>query len=115
VTEVYGGTPGVDFAGALGSIGKKFELSLGDTRIVHTPGKASKFYFNLDHSGPFTLSIGKVGELESELLSYKTTTDPAWKSKRVFNCKKKGSRVSIEVELEPGAEKYALQLVANIV
>jgi hypothetical protein len=114
-TEVHGGTPAVDFAGALGSIGKKFELSLGDTRIVHTPGKASKFYFNLDHSGPFTLSIGKVGELESELLTYKTTNDPVWKSKRVFNCKKKGSRVSIEVELEPGAEKYALQLVANIV
>ena len=114
-TEVRGGTPAVNFAGTLGSSGKKFELSLGDTRIVHTSGNTSKFYFNLDHSGPFTLSIGKVGELESELLKYKTSSDPVWKSKRVFNCKKKGSRVSIEVELEPGAEKYALQLVANIV
>lgn len=114
-TEEHGGTPSVDFAGALGSIGKKFELTLGDTRIVHTEGKTSKLYFNLDHSGPFTLSIGKVGELDSELLEYKTTKDPVWKSKRAFNCKKKGSRVSIEVELEPGAEKYALQLVANVV
>ncbi len=115
VTEVRGGTPAVDFAGAMGSSGKKFELPLGDTRIVHIGGKTSKLYFNLDHSGPFTLSIGKVGELESELLKYKTTNDPVWKTKRAFNCKKKGSRVSIEVELEPGAEKYALQLVANIV
>jgi len=97
----------------LGSSGKKFELSLGDTRIVHTGGKTSKIYLNLDHAGPFTLSIGKVGELESELLKYRTTSDPVWKSKRVFNCSKKGSRVSIEVELEPGAERYALQLVAN--
>jgi len=115
VTEVHGGTSAVDFAGTVGSNGKKFELSLGDTRIVHTEGKTSKFYFNLDHVGAFSLSIGKVGELESELLKYKTTSDPVWKSKRVFHCKKKGSRVSIEVELEPGAEKYALQLVANIV
>jgi hypothetical protein len=114
-TEVHGGTPAVDFAGILGSIGKKFELSLGDTRIVHTEGNTSKLYFNLDHLGAFTLSIGKVGELESELLKYKTTSDPVWKSKRIFHCKKKGGRVSIEVELEPGAEKYALQLVANVV
>jgi hypothetical protein len=115
MTEVPGGTSAVDFAGAVGSNGKRFELSLGDARIVHTEGKTSKFYFNLDHAGAFSLSIGKVGELESELLKYKTTSDPVWKSKRVFHCKKKGSRVSIEVELEPGAEKYALQLVANIV
>jgi hypothetical protein len=114
-TEVRGGNPPIDFAGTVGSSGKQFELSLGDTRIVHTGDKKSKFYFNLDHLGPFTLSIGKVGELESELLKYKTTSDPVWKSRRVFNCSKKGSRVSIEVELEPGAEKYALQLVANIV
>jgi hypothetical protein len=114
-TEVRGGNPPIDFAGTVGSSGKQFELSLGDTRIVHTGDKKSKFYFNLDHLGPFTLSIGKVGELESELLRYKTTSDPVWKSRRVFNCSKKGSRVSIEVELEPGAEKYALQLVANIV
>jgi len=114
-TDVHGGTPAVDFAGTLGSSGKKFELSLGDSRIVHTEGKTSKLYFNLDHLGAFTLSIGKVGELESELLKYKTTSDPVWKSKRIFHCKKKGSRVSIEVELEPGAEKYALQLVANVV
>jgi hypothetical protein len=112
---VHGGAPAVDFAGTLGSSGKKFELSLGDTRIVHTEGKATKFYFNLDHAGAFSLSIGKVGELESELLHYRTTNDPVWKSKRNFHCKKKGSRVSIEVELEPGAERYALQLVANIV
>ena len=112
-TEVRGGTPAVDFAGTLGSSGKKFELSLGDTRIVHTGGKTSKIYFNLDHAGPFTLSIGKVGELESELLKFRTASDPVWKSKRVFNCSKKGSRVSIEVELESGAERYALQLVAN--
>jgi hypothetical protein len=115
LTEVPGGTPAVDFAGTLGSSGKKFELSLGDTRIVHTEGKTTKFYFNLDHSGAFSLTIGKVGELESELLKYRTTSDPVWKSRRNFHCKKKGSRVSIEVELEPGAEKYALQLVANIV
>jgi hypothetical protein len=115
MTEVPGGTSAVDFAGAVGSNGKKFELSLGDARIVHTEGKTSKFYFNLDHAGAFSLSIGKIGELESELLKYRTTSDPVWKSKRVFHCKKKGSRVSIEVELEPGAEKYALQLVANIV
>jgi hypothetical protein len=114
-SEEHGGTPAVDFAGTLGSAGKKFELSLGDTRIVHTGGKTSKIYFNLDHSGPFTLSIGKVGELESELLKYRINTNPVWKSKHVFNCKKKGSRVHIEVELEPGAEKYALQLVANFV
>jgi hypothetical protein len=114
-TEVRGGNPPVDFAGTVGSSGKQFELSLGDTRIVHTGDKTSKFYFNLDHLGPFSLSIGKVGELESELLKYKTASDPVWKSRRVFNCSKKGSRVSIEVELEPGAEKYALQLVANIV
>lgn len=112
-TDVRGGTPAVDFAGTTGASGKKFNLSLGDARIVHTEGKSSKIYFNLDHAGPFTLSIGKVGELESELLKYKTSADPVWKSKRVFNCKKKGSRVSIEVDLEPGAEKYALQLVAN--
>lgn len=112
-TEVRGGTPAVDFGGTLGSRGKKFELSLGDTRIVNTGGKTSKIYFNLDHVGPFTLSIGKVGELESELLKYRTTNDPVWKSKRVFNCSKKGSRVSIEVELESGAERYALQLMAN--
>ncbi len=115
LTEVHGGAPAVDFAGTLGSSGKKFELSLGDTRIVHTGGNASKIYFNLDHAGAFSLSIGKVGELESELLNFRTTSDPVWKSKRIFHCKKKGSRVSIEVELEPGAEKYALQLVANIV
>jgi hypothetical protein len=114
-TDVRGGNPPIDFAGTVGSSGKQFELSLGDTRIVHTGDKKSKFYFNLDHLGPFTLSIGKVGELESELLKYKTISDPVWKSRRVFNCSKKGSRVSIEVELEPGAEKYALQLVANIV
>ena len=114
-TDVRGGTSAIDFGGTLGSGGKKFELSLGDTRIVHTGGKTSKLYFNLDHAGPFTLSIGKVGELESELLKYKTTNDPVWKSKRDFNCKKKGSRVSIEVELEPGAEKYALQLAAHLV
>ena len=112
-TEVPGGTPAVDFAGTTGASGKKFELSLRDARIVHTVGKSSKIYFNLDYAGPFALSIGKVGELESELLKYKISADPVWKSKRVFNCKKKGSRVSIEVELEPGAEKYALQLVAN--
>jgi len=115
LTDVHGGAPAVDFAGTLGLSGKKFELSLGDTRIVHTEGKATKFYFNLDHAGAFSLSIGKVGELESELLNYRTTNDPVWKSKRDFHCKKKGSRVSIEVELEPGAERYALQLVANIV
>ena len=114
-TDVRGGKSAIDFAGTLRSDGKKSELSLGDTRIVHTGGKTSKLYFNLDHAGPFTLSIGKVGEIESELLKYKTTNDPVWKSKRVFNCKKKGSRVSIEVELEPDAEKYALQLVANLV
>jgi hypothetical protein len=112
-TEVPGGTPAVDFAGTTGASGKKFELSLRDARIVHTDGKSSKIYFNLDYAGPFALSIGKVGELESELLKYKISADPVWKSKRVFNCKTKGSRVSIEVELEPGAEKYALQLVAN--
>lgn len=112
-TDVRGGTPAVDFGGTSGPSGKKFDLSLGDARIVHTAGKTSKIYFNLDHAGPFTLSIGKVGELESELLKYRTVADPVWKSKRVFNCKKKGSRVSIEVELETGAEKYALQLVAN--
>lgn len=115
LTEVHGGIPAVDFEGSLGATGKKFELSLGDARIVHTEGKKTKFYFNLDHSGAFSLSIGKVGELESELLKYRTTNDPVWKSRRNFHCKKKGSRVSIEVELEPGAEKYALQLVANIV
>jgi len=114
-TGVRGGTPALDFAGTFGPNGKKSELSLGDTRIIHAGGKTSKIYFNLDHLGPFTLSIGKVGEFESELLKYKTAGDPVWKSKRVFNCKKKGSRVYIEVELEPGAEKYALQLVANIV
>ncbi len=112
-TDVRGGTPAVDFAGTTGAMGKKFELPLGDARIVHSPGKASKIYFNLNHEGPFILKIGKVGEMESELLRYRTTADPEWKSKRVFNCKKKGSRVSIEVEFEPGAEKYALQLEAN--
>ena len=112
-TDVRGGTPAVDFAGTTGAMGKKFELPLGDARIVHSPGKSSKIYFNLDHVGPFTLKIGKVGEMESELLKYKTTSDPEWKSTHFFSCKKKGSRVSIEVELEPGADKYALQLVAN--
>lgn len=114
-TEVRGGTPAVDFAGTLDASGKKSELSLGDTRIVHNGGKTSRLYFTLDHSGPFVLSIGKIGEQESELLRYRTANDQVWKSKRVFNCSKKGSRVSIEVELEPGAEKYALQLVANLV
>ena len=112
-TVVSGGNPAVDFGGTAGSSGKNYELSLGDPRIVHTQGKSSRIYFHLDHKGPFSLSIGKVGELDSQLLKYRTSSDPEWKSKRNFNCAKKGSRVSIEVELEPGAEKYALQLVAN--
>jgi hypothetical protein len=112
-TLVSGGNPSVDFGGTTGSSGKNYELSLGDARIVHTQGKSSRIYFHLDHKGPFSLSIGKVGELDSQLLKYRTSSDPEWKLKRNFNCAKKGSRVSIEVELEPGAEKYALQLVAN--
>ena len=112
-TVVSGGNPAVDFGGTAGSSGKNYELSLGDPRIVHTQGKSSRIYFHLDHKGPFSLSIGKVGELDSQLLKYRTSSDPEWKSKRNFNCAIKGSRVSIEVELEPGAEKYALQLVAN--
>lgn len=112
---ISGGNPAVDFGGTTGSSGKNYELSLGDARIVHTQGNSSKIYFNLDHEGPFALSIGKVGELDSQLLRYRTSSDPEWKLKRNFNCSKKGSRVSIEVELEAGAEKYALQLVANYV
>jgi hypothetical protein len=112
---ISGGNPAVDFGGTTGSSGKNYELSLGDARIVHTQGKSSRIYFNLDHEGPFALSIGKVGELDSQLLRYRTSSDPEWKLKRNFNCSKKGSRVSIEVELEAGAEKYALQLVANYV
>ncbi len=112
---ISGGNPAVDFGGTTGSSGKNYELSLGDARIVHTQGNSSKIYFNLDHEGPFALSIGKVGELDSQLLRYRTSSDREWKLKRNFNCSKKGSRVSIEVELEAGAEKYALQLVANYV
>ena len=112
-TITSGGNPAVDFGGTAGSSGKNYELSLGDARIVHAQGKSSRIYFHLDHEGPFVLSIGKVGELDSQLLKYRTSSDPEWKFKRNFSCPKKGSRVSIEVELEPGAEKYALQLVAN--
>jgi hypothetical protein len=46
-------------------------------------------------------------------LKYRLPGDTEWKVKRLLNSKKKGSRVSIEVELEAGAEKYALQLVAH--
>lgn len=112
-SEVRGGSSAIDFAGTVGLNGKKFELNLGDTRIVHSGAKSTKLHFNIDHTGPFTLSIGKVGEMDSELLKYRIADDPAWKSKRVFDCKIKGSRMTIEVELEPGVEKYALQLVAN--
>jgi hypothetical protein len=108
-----GGTGATDFSGSSSSTGKKFEISLGDPRVVHIPGKRSKIFFSLDHVGPFTLSIGKVGELESQLLKYRSSADAEWKVKGMFNCSKKGARVSIEVELEPGAEKYALQLVAH--
>jgi hypothetical protein len=110
---ISGGNPPVDFGGTTGSSGKNYELPLGDARIVHTQGKSSRIFFYLDHAGPFALSIGKVGELDSQLLKYRTSSDPEWKLKRNFNCPKKGSRVSIEIELEAGAEKYALQLVAN--
>lgn len=112
-SAISGGNPAIDFGGTSGSSGKNYELSLGDVRIVHSQGKTSKIFFYLDHVGPFVLSIGKVGELDSQLLKYRTSSDPEWKVKRNFNCAKKGSRVSIEIELEPGAEKYALQLVAN--
>jgi hypothetical protein len=112
-SAISGGNPAIDFGGTTGSSGKNYELSLGDVRIVHSQGKTSKFFFYLDHVGPFVLSIGKVGELDSQLLKYRTSSDPEWKIKRNFSCAKKGSRVSIEIELEPGAEKYALQLVAN--
>lgn len=112
-TQVSGGSPAVDFGGSTVSTGKYHELSLGDVRIVHFQGKPSKIYFNLDHEGPFSLSIGKVGELDSQLIKFRTDSDPEWKFRRNFNCSKKGTRVSIMVELERGAEKYALQLVAN--
>jgi hypothetical protein len=108
-----GGSGATDFSGSSSSTGKKFEISLGDPRVVHTPGKPSKIFFSLDHAGPFSLSIGKVGELESQLLKYRLPGDTEWKVKRLLNSKKKGTRVSLEVELEPGAEKYALQLVAH--
>jgi hypothetical protein len=108
-----GGKPAVEFSGGTGASGKKHELPLRDVRIVHQPGKPSKIFFNVDHVGVYVLSIGKVGELESQLLRYKTSADPEWKTSRNYNSSKKGSRVSIEVELEPGSEKYAVQLVAN--
>jgi hypothetical protein len=112
-TGATGGTGATDFAGSSSSSGKKYEISLGDPRVVHIPGKPSKIFFSIEHAGPFSLSIGKVGELESQLLKYRLPGDTEWKVKRLLNSKKKGSRVSIEVELEPGAEKYALQLVAH--
>ena len=110
-----GGAGATDFAGSSSSTGKKYEISLGDPRVVHTPGKPSKIFFSIDHAGAFTFAIGKVGELESQLLNYRLAGETEWKVKRQLNSKKKGSRVSIEVELEPGAEKYALQLVAYYV
>lgn len=114
-TGTTGGTGATGFAGSSSSTGKKYEISLGDPRVVHTPGKPSKIFFSIDHAGAFTFAIGKVGELESQLLNYRLAGESEWKVKRQLNSKKKGSRVSIEVELEPGAEKYALQLVAYYV
>lgn len=108
-----GGVAAVEFSGSTSASGKKRELPLGDARIARSSGNFARIYFNLDHVGAFNLSIGKVGESESQLLRYRTTSDPEWKIKRNFLNRKKGSRVSIEIELEPGSEKYALQLVAN--
>lgn len=108
-----GGVAAIDFSGSTSASGKKRELPLGDARIARSSGNFARIYFNLDHVGAFNLSIGKVGESESQLLRYRTTSDPEWKFKRNFLNRKKGSRVSIEIELEPGSEKYALQLVAN--
>ena len=93
--------------------GKNYEISLIDARIVRVSGKNTKLYFNLNHVGPFTLSIGKVGEVESQLIKYRVTGDSEWRNRQSFQSKELGNRVNIEVELEPGAEKYALQLVAN--
>lgn len=112
-SEDLGGSASVEFSGSAASTGKKHELPLGDPRITRSKGDYAKIYFNIEHAGPFTLSIGKVGESESQLLRYRTATDSEWKIKRNFNSRKKGSRVSIEVELESGSERYALQLVAN--
>jgi len=112
-SEDSGGSAAVEFSGSASSTGKKHEFPLGDARVTRSKGGFAKVFFNIDHEGPFTLSIGKVGESESQLLHYRTPTDSDWKLKRNFNSRKKGSRVSIEIELEPGSEKYALQLVAN--
>ena len=108
-----GGNPAIDFGGTTGSSDKNYEIPLGDARVVHSQGKSSRIFFHLDHVGPFALSIGKVGELDSQLLKYRTDSDPEWKLTRNYNCPQKWSRMSIEIELEPGAEKYALQVMAN--
>lgn len=108
-----GGVAAVELSGSSSSTGKKHEIPLGDARIARTKGNFARVYFNIAHAGPFTLSIGKVGESESQLVRYRTINDSEWKVRRNFNSKKKGSRVSIELELETGSEKYALQLVAN--
>jgi hypothetical protein len=113
ISDDSGGVAAVEFSGSSAASGKKHELPLGDARISRSNGNFAKFYFDLDHVGPFSLSIGKVGESESQLLRYRTISDTEWKLRRNFANRKKGSRVSIEVELEPGSEKYALQLVAN--
>lgn len=113
VSDDAGGVPAVDLEGSSSSSGKKHEIPLGDARIARSSGNFIKVYFNIDHAGPFSLSIGKVGESESQLLRYRTVSDAEWKIKRIFNSKRRGSRVSIELELETGSEKYALQLVAK--
>jgi len=112
-SAISGGEPAVDFNGTKGLPGKNYELPLSDARIVHHERRVSKNIFSLDHVGPYALSIGKVGESDSQLLKYRTSSDTEWKYKHNFNCLDRGSRVIIEIELEPGAEKYALQLVAN--
>ena len=111
--KISGGTPAIELSGASMTSGKNYEISLIDARIVHISGKNTNLFFNLNHVGPFTLSIGKVGEVESQLIKYRVTGDSEWRSRQTLESKVLGNRVNIEVELEPGAEKYALQLVAN--
>lgn len=108
-----GGTTVIDTPGTPPPSAKNYEISLGDARIVHLSGELSKLFFSLDYVGEYTLSIGKVGEIESQLLKYRSPGDTKWVTFQTFESTKKGKRECIVIELEEGAEKYALQLVAR--